>query len=359
MQASGRESHPIVIVGAGIIGAAIAYNLAKLGASVTVIEKSTPASGATAASFAWIGRPGGQDRIDASTPLRQHVLDDWESLSAELPSVVVQWTGAILWHDSYLTGDYTPISGEQEFLDEHGVAKREPSLRTLPQVALHNLRDGAVDAVTVTEALLEGARNFGATILTGTKVHGLVVDEQGGAAVECSRGRLPAWSVVIAAGTDAPKLLEPLGISIPIYSSPALMMKFAGPPELIRTIIWSNTLEARQNADGLLLVPCEHHGEQSDEELDNTAEQMRQQIARTFVVEPDDLKLISVEIGHRPMPADGMPLIGKLSALRDVYVAVMHSGLSLAPTVGRLVAMELIDGIEADELHTLRPDRSN
>ena len=49
---TGRPS--VIITGAGIVGATLAYHLASAGASVTIIERSHPASGVTARSFAWI-----------------------------------------------------------------------------------------------------------------------------------------------------------------------------------------------------------------------------------------------------------------------------------------------------------------
>ncbi len=351
------EPLPIIVVGAGIIGSAIAYNLAKVGMPVKVIEKSSPASGATGASFAWIGKPGGQDRIDASTPLRLQVLDDWKSLAAELPDVVVRWTGSILWHNSYLSGGYTPISDEQEFLDNLSVLQREPCLRTPPPLALHNLKDGAVDPVAVTKALLAGASDFGADILTDTSVPKLSMKDGKVVSVETSCGHIFARTVVIAAGAESTSLLIPLGVSLPIISSPALMIKIAAPHRVIRTIIWSQEIEARQATDGIVLVPVEHQGETSEHDLLRTAVEVRLRIANTFMTELDELELVDAQIGNRPMPADGLPLIGALPTVENVYVAVMHSGVSLAPTVGRLVATELVGGIETDELRTLRPNR--
>jgi glycine/D-amino acid oxidase-like deaminating enzyme len=59
----------------------------------------------------------------------------------------------------------------------------------------------------------------------------------------------------------------------------------------------------------------------------------------------------------RPSPDDGVPLIGPITNLRGVCVTVMHSGVTLASVVGRLVADELVNHVEVEELKSLRPMR--
>ena len=55
------------------------------------------------------------------------------------------------------------------------------------------------------------------------------------------------------------------------------------------------------------------------------------------------------------MPVDGLPIVGALPAHPGGYIAVMHSAITLAPAAGRLVAGEVIDGLELAELQGVRP----
>jgi glycine/D-amino acid oxidase-like deaminating enzyme len=57
------------------------------------------------------------------------------------------------------------------------------------------------------------------------------------------------------------------------------------------------------------------------------------------------------------LPLDGHPVLGFSPARSDVYLAVMHSGVSLAPIVGQLAARELINGVSSGRLDNYRPDR--
>jgi glycine/D-amino acid oxidase-like deaminating enzyme len=82
---------------------------------------------------------------------------------------------------------------------------------------------------------------------------------------------------------------------------------------------------------------------------------MLRRLVATF--DAEDIHLVSVRLGTRPMPTDELPIVGPVPGVGGAYVAVMHSGITLAPTVGRLVASEIVDGVEAEQLAGLRPAR--
>jgi glycine/D-amino acid oxidase-like deaminating enzyme len=63
-------------------------------------------------------------------------------------------------------------------------------------------------------------------------------------------------------------------------------------------------------------------------------------------------------IGRRPMPQDGFPVVGKVDAIPGLYIAVMHSGITLAPAIGRFVADELLTGQRDNLLAPYGPGRS-
>jgi glycine/D-amino acid oxidase-like deaminating enzyme len=83
---------------------------------------------------------------------------------------------------------------------------------------------------------------------------------------------------------------------------------------------------------------------------------MLQRLTATFA-DARDVRLVSVRLGARPMPADGLPLVGPVPGVRGAYVVVMHSAVTLAPVVGRLVAEEVVHGEQAAELTGVRLDR--
>jgi len=69
--------------------------------------------------------------------------------------------------------------------------------------------------------------------------------------------------------------------------------------------------------------------------------------------------LEKVTLGHRPLPEDEFPVIGFVPKRRDVYITVMHSGVTLSPLVAHLAVLEILDGVEAEPLAPYRPARFN
>lgn len=346
----------VVVVGAGVVGASIAYHAARAGASVRLIDKSLPASGVTGDSFAWIGGPSGGDVADASAALRTSVLADFQRLEQELPDLQVRWTGSLRWTNSFAM-DERQLAADEQVVDAREVHRLEPALRVPPARALHKTGDGAVDPVGMTEMLVSAARRHGAEVMLGMVVTGLRPQGARVVAVETSSGVVPAGTVVLAAGIDVPVLCASLGVRLPVAPLPALLLRITAPAGVVRTIVSSPEIEVREASDGHLLVAATHNGEHTNTELARTAHEVRHRLTATFTVDVAAVGAIEARVGMRPMPADGLPVIGPLAGIDGVYVAVMHSAVTLAPVVGRVVASEVVDGARAEELRGLRPTR--
>jgi glycine/D-amino acid oxidase-like deaminating enzyme len=340
----------LVVVGAGIVGASVAYHAARLGAGVTLLDRGLPGFGVTGDSFAWIGASGVPPGPVAA--LRRAATREYRRLEEELPGVRVRWTGSLSWpYDPS-----TPLDDDQVEVDAAAIAGLEPHLHEPPSRALRTPGDGAVDPVAVTEALVAGARSHGAEVLVGATVTAL----RGGAGrfrgVETSRGPLEAAAVVLAAGADVPVLCAPTGFAVPIVPSPAVLVRFAAPDALVRTLLATPDLEVRQTADGTLLVALEHSGELTRDDLTATGRRALADLG-SLLRGAEGVRLVSARIGWRPVAPDGEPVIGPVPGAHGVHLAVLHSGVSLAAVVGRLAARELVLGEEAVELRGCRPAR--
>jgi glycine/D-amino acid oxidase-like deaminating enzyme len=202
--------------------------------------------------------------------------------------------------------------------------------------------------------LVAAARGRGARLVLGTAVTGLRVGGGRAVGVETTGGFLDARTVVLTAGADVPVLCTPLGVTVPVAPSPAVLLRLAGPPNLVRTVVATPEVEVRAGRDGELLAAVGYAGEATSAELARSAERARVRIAQMFRG-GQGVRLLSARIGTRPMPAPGHPVIGPLPTVRGAYVAVMHSGVTLAPVAGRLVAEEVVRGVEAPELRGCRP----
>jgi glycine/D-amino acid oxidase-like deaminating enzyme len=344
----------VVVVGAGIVGAAVAYELARAGAEVVLLDKSLPGSGVTGTSFAWIGGPRGRDVPDGSSPLRRRVLGEYRRLQAEVPGFEVRWSGALVWQEE--AGVSARLLPHERVVGPADIRQIEPHLADPPAQAVYLATDGAVDPIAVTQALVGAVRAHGARVLAACAVTALRLDGGHVVGVQTSGGFLPAATVVMAAGADTPVLCAPLGVDLPVPPSPALLAQFTAPPGLVRTLVATPELEVREAGPGRLLVAAGYRGEVDERDLQRAGEGMRRRLVATFH-EADDVRLDSVRLGARPMPVDGLPVIGPVPGVVGAYVAVMHSGVTLAPAVGSLVAAEIMGGDQVEELAALRPQR--
>ncbi|WP_338801636.1 FAD-dependent oxidoreductase [Pseudomonas sp. RSB 5.4] len=188
-------SKRIIVIGAGIVGASLAYHLAAKGAKVVVIEAGEIASGATGRSFAWINTShGGPDSV---APLRAAAIAEYRRLESELPGLKVRWTGALSYGDGWFQA---PSVCSAQILD------LEPNLKHPPERAFLAAEEGALDAVQATHVLIAGAQDHGATVLTQTPVLGFQILNGLVTGVITAANELDADIVVLAAGTATPQL---------------------------------------------------------------------------------------------------------------------------------------------------------
>jgi glycine/D-amino acid oxidase-like deaminating enzyme len=332
-------SDGVTVIGAGIVGASVAYHLARLGVPVTLIDRAAaPATGVTRDSFAWIGDSDG-DWPGGADDLRGYALADYRRLEAEVPGVTVRWTGSLTWSSGAVAGRGQTWVGRDEIaaleprlakVRDRAVGDRALGDRAVVDRAVHSPRDGAVDPVGVTEALVEAARGLGARVV-----------------MDAGPVDLTKPTVVLAAGVGTAALADRLGVRLPLTGSPAMLLRVATEPGLIRGIVVTPDFEARELRPGHLLMTAPRPGGAALAEATVAA------LRETF---PSDTpsELLGWAIGERPMPANG-PIIGFLTPDRSAYVAVTHSAVNLAPTIGRLVAEELTTGRPVDELRRCRP----
>ncbi|QES45086.1 FAD-dependent oxidoreductase [Streptomyces venezuelae] len=341
----------VVVVGAGIVGASVAYHLAKRGGvPVTLVEQGAgPAVGVTAESFGWVSGVGDGAPAGARD-LRAYVLADHLRLAAELAGAAVRRSGSLTWGGGPVERE-APLGPGRFRVGRDEIAVLEPGLRNPPDEAVHMPDDLGVDAPATTRALVEAARARGATVLYRTGATSLRVRGGRVGGVLTSTGFHAAETVVLTAGTSIPRLCAPLPVDLPVAASPATLVRVSAPPGLVRTIVARPDFEVREVRGGELLLPLAHaEGQVSASE--QAAYGALRRLRATFRGS-DGCRLLGYRAVNRPMPARG-PLIGFATRDRSVYVAVMHSAVTLAPTVGRLVADEIVTGRAVPELRRYR-----
>ena len=353
----------IVIAGGGILGANIAYRLAKRGASVTLLERAKPATGATANSFAWVNAK--KQPFDYFT-LNRLGIDAWRQLDRELSGQLpIVWGGSVEWTaDAQRAArmNETVRRFEQwgypiQAIDETALRALEHHIVPGPVVAADYAEcEAHIDPVGVTEVVLANAVKQGARVEYPTEVTGLDLQNGQLRAVHTSKGDVEADVLVIACGVDTPKVAALAGLRVPLTRSPGILVHTAPGPRLVDRVVMSPIGNIKQKPDGRIVTGLDFGPAKTEDTTRAYGEQFLEKM-RAVLPRLSEATVEKVTLGLRPMPADGHPVIGFPAGRRDIYITVMHSGVTLSPLVGRLAAAEILDGIEVEPLAPYRLER--
>lgn len=353
----------IIVVGAGIIGASIAYQLAKSGKAVTVIDQDMPGAGASGRSFGWINASFYLD--EAHHELRARSVEAWRALTERGVTSAIDWSGCLCWEHTGtgLGAQYDRLSTlgyPCEIVDAKFIKARCPNLAADVDGALWLPTEGAADTLRVTQDLLAAAAGYGAKLVYGLKVEYLVTHSDRVSGVHTAAGLIGADLVVLANGVGAPPLAEAVEVHIPLVPRPGAMIWTRPVEGLNWPVLVSPEMEFRQLPDGRFLAPtvAGHQGDTEAKLLtlpDRVAGEALLQLRRLTGL--SDLQLESVAVGWRPVPKDGFPILGP-SSVPGLYISVMHSGVTLAAIAGELITRH-IGGSSDRSLTTFSPARFN
>jgi glycine/D-amino acid oxidase-like deaminating enzyme len=348
----------VVVVGAGIVGASIAYHLARRGAAVTVLERGQPAGEATEKSFAWINATWGNP--EPYFRLRFLSMQEYRRLEDELDGALgVAWRGCLIWDlaDEELedfSSRHAAWGYDVRLVERAEIAALEPSLIAPPPLAAYAAGDGTVEPAAATRALLAAAVSAGATVRLDTEVTDL---QTGGVRMRIvtGAGAIETDRCVLAAGAATAGLCAKVGFALPMRASPGLLVHSRPAAPLLRHVVQAPGVHMKQECSRIVAGE-DIGGGPAANDLEAEGRRLLTLVGQ-HVRGADDLAVERVTIGVRPIPEDGLPVIGFAPDVPGLYIATMHSGVTLAPAVGRFAAMEILDGVRVEMLEPYRPER--
>lgn len=374
-----RTKIHVVIVGAGIVGASIAYCLSRRdNVNVTILEKSEPGLGASGHSFAWLNSFG-KDPVGYHN-LNCRSMDMWHRFAHGLErDIGFHCGGQLRWENT--DEGARALCQRVKRLQERGYACRaitaaemrelEPGL--LPgtvKAASLSQADGCVEPLKVIEACLEKVRERGGVVQTQAPVTGMSVRNGSNTTRQINVLKTPSDEidcdiVVLAGGIHTTQLAAMAGVHIPQQESPGVVARTTPCQPVLRSVsvihapkidVHRRDVHLRQASDGTLAI-----GQGSQESLnrDDSQEHADELLARArhYLPSISDASAILVPVGYRPMPIDGFPVLGFVPSVPNLYIAFMHSGVTLAPLVGELATQEIVDGARVKMLNPYRPER--
>mgnify|MGYP003321062375 FL=1 len=356
-----KQKPKIVVVGSGIIGASIALSCLNLGADVLVLEQDKLGGAASSNSFGWINASFAES--PAYFDLRNAAVDTFRNLKTELNlKDSVSWQGTLWWEESGQElktqfNDLLDRGYPAKLLNSNEIKNLEPNLKDVPDAAIFTPLEGAAEADRVALAMLRKLTDEGGKVISGCTVEGLKFKKDWVSGAQTNIGEMSCDMVVLATGAAAEKGLLGCEWQLPMQNKKGLIVQTSPVAHLIKHVLMTNDVHFKQNADGSLTAGEIFSGD-FDENIValDLASDVLSRISKKFDFNTN-LIATNIKIGTRPVPIDGFPVVGKIEEYKGVFVAVMHSGVTLAPLIGRLLASEMLKISKSPLLEPFRPNR--
>ena len=355
-----NKAKEAVVIGAGIIGSSIAYELSKRGVKVSLIDKNAPGSACSGSSFSWINATYPKKPYSYNL-FSQFGINAFHLVQREL-SLDIKWNGSLEWSSkiedqekliksvnelqSYPKHTPTSIIGYRK------AKKFEPYINFRGnENIVFSKADGAIDPKDAISKMIDVIKNNGGSVLYPCKFEKIIESNDSYSKIKTSMGILKSENIIFCNGVDVDNSLKTNFLKKP---RPGVIIKTEPKKDLINSIVYGPKIHAHQQSNGQLII-----GEQITAPIKENSINHLKRINKHFrkmVRGSTDLNPSEILIGWRPIPKDDLPIIGRFKN-KSVYVAVMHSGISLAAIVGNLVTQEIVDEVDSLLLNDFRPSR--
>ena len=361
----------VIVIGAGVVGASIAFRLAQAGAGVLVLEATRVGGGTSGISYAWTNAHN-------KPPRPYH---DLNVAGMKAHAALNDEFGASPWWHGGGSLEWEPEEGRAaqaenvqrlrdwgyaaEWISPERLHELEPDIdrATVGDAPIAFFPDeGWLDPVPYAYTMLAAARHHGARLVCGAKVVETLIAADRVTGVRTEDGtRHEADMVVNCAGRWVNDPMQEAGLQLPL--APTVGFLVFTPPVAtgLSRVVRSPVIDCRPDGAGRLML----HWNPTDAELsfdtklrpdmpearDLTARATRL-LPSIGAIEPE-----AVRIALRPIPADQFSAVGPMPRATGYYLAVTHSGVTLSPFLGQAVADEIVHGRTRPELETFRPAR--
>ena len=378
----------VVIIGGGVIGTSIAYNLAKQKVKVVLIEKNNLASGSSGACDGLILMQSKKPGVHLKLAMASRTL--FERLNNELlfPITYRNTGGMVVVEDEGELNAVRMFVKEQKkiglnvaLLHTHEARELEPHLSEKIQGATYSALDGQVNPINLTLSFGLGAKKHGAKIICNTSVRRIRNAKAKVESVEIDKETIKTGIVVNAAGVFAPEIGRMVGLKIPIKPRRGQILVTESTDNILKHCLISakyisgkfssysvNTegVSIEQTTNGNLLLGSTREFVGFDKRTTMRGLKKISKNACQLIPQIKELNIIRTFSGLRPCTPDGLPILGTVNSVRGFLMAAGHEGdgISLAPITGELISQLILTGrtvIPLDDfrLERFQPEGSN
>jgi len=375
----------VVVVGAGVVGAACALAAARRGLRVTVVDRGPVAGGTTGAGEGNLlvsDKAPGPELDLALLSLRL-----WDDVDGHVRAVTGR--GFELEHKGGLVvaSDGQVLAGLRGSADRQraagilaedvaagDLAGHEPHLAPGLAGGVRYPQDAQVQPMLAAALMLRAARDLGCAVRTGTEVTGMLRDGDRVTGVRTSDGDLPAGAVVNAAGTWGGQVAALAGVNVPVLPRRGVILVTQPLPVLVRHKVYAaeyvgdvasddaalqTSAVVEGTASGTVLIGASRERVGYDPVVPvEVVRRLAAQAVRLFPVLAS-ARLMRTYRGFRPYCPDHLPVIGPDPRAPGLLHACGHegAGVGLAAGTGELVAQVLAGVRPSLDLAPFRPER--
>lgn len=356
--------YDVAIIGGGIIGGSIAFQLAKRNVRVVVLEKDRIASQASSAAA---GMLGAQSEFSSENPLISMALKSrkmFPVLGEELKQITGIDIGLIqkgMLKVAVTDEEQETLQQHYEFwrkmgqpvqwLSSHEVAAFEPNVSPALQGAMYIPNDGQVSAPHLSLSFAKASIAYGAEWREFTEVVD-VKKEENSYQLRTNHGTIGANAVVVAAGAWSALFLEKTGLSLPMYpvKGECLFVK-TEKPLIQATVFAKNGCYIVPKKGNRLLIGATSTPHTFDKKVTVQGIASLLERAKQLIPNIGDAEWERAWAGIRPQTGDGVPYIGEHPHYKNMWIATGHyrNGILLSPITGVLMA-DLIEGKGSGEI---------
>lgn len=363
------KSFDVIVIGGGAIGASSAYQLAKQGANVALLEEfdlNTQASGRNAGSlhgqiqyepFEELGIGWAKQFLHGLSILADS-LEIWKGLSDELGvDLEVSSNGGLMIAENETNLRHleekvrleNSIGIDSRMLSRSELQEKAPYISAKMVGAAFCPIEGKANPLVVAPAFADAARRHGAVISTRTEVLEIAKNSQG-FTISTSAGQFRGAKVLITANAGIPKLTAGLGKRIPISDVPVQVSVTEQIEKFVHHLVYftSEKLTFKQANSGSLLIgggwPA-RYDEKQNPILNPDSLRSNLRVALKVVPRIADVKVIRTWVGTGNGTEDHNPIIDKFPGVNDLYVGMYpYMGFTASPLMGRLLAELILTG---------------
>jgi len=382
-RASAIPEASVAIVGAGIVGITTAWELAREGVDVILVERDQPnahASGNNAGSlhvqllaynFGNLATAAGLPAAQ-TLPLQRESARLWPEVAdtlgvdleiARTGGLMVAETGEQMEKLAQKTALERSFGTPVEVIGRNELRALAPHLSERLVGAAWCAEEGKLSPLTAGPAVLEAALASGARLFRETEVH--AIERAGpGFVLRTTRGTVRAGRVLNAAGGWAPRVAGMLGVSLPIRASPIqLIVTETAPPLVTHLLAYADRhLTMKQMAAGNLVIgggwPSRLDPESERAHVRRDSVEGNLWVADRVLPALRSLHVIRTWSAMNVL-VDGAPILGEVPGVPGFFTASTVNGLTLAPVLGRINADLLRTGRTGRDLSPFTLDRFN